>query len=80
MMAHDVTETNEFAFNAYDELAVTSDAYITKHPMSSFNVDKTSGGINLKLGYVQMTAFDPTGQGRNDHFAVIGIYEGKAYL
>ena len=77
---HDVGSGGGYDFSAYDELPVTTGKYISKAPLSSFSVDKGSGESYLKLNYVQMTAFDPLGSGREDHIAVIGVYGGRAYL
>ncbi|MCR4691525.1 MAG: hypothetical protein K5739_09295 [Lachnospiraceae bacterium] len=43
-------------------------------PSESYDIPMSNGKQTKALNYVEMTAFDPTGSGRKDHLAVIGIH------
>jgi len=68
------------SINSYDNLK--SENYLGVYKDANINMTYNVPSIAMQLNYVQIKAFDPTGSGRNDHFAVIGVYRDnkKNYL
>jgi hypothetical protein len=62
---------SDHTINSYDRLAAENTGYPLDGAKSTdeYNVDQVHA-----MSYVQSVAFDPTGSGRKDHIAFIGVY------